>query len=88
MIKFTQDERLIYDRVYEFCCEHYSATVGNWAAQFPLVMLQRQTASTIPGMLRHYFVLLKDRQQLEAEIDAGENIKDRVFSRLYNRVRL
>jgi len=51
---FTESERIAYDTVYAFCAEHYTRTVGNWAAQFPLIMLQRQMASSIPAMLEHY----------------------------------
>src|SRR5690606_37402112 len=53
-VNFTQAERVAYDTVYAFCAEHYAQTVGNWAAQFPLIMVQRQMGSSIPAMLEHY----------------------------------
>lgn len=85
-VDFTEPEQAVYDKVYEFCCEHYAATLGNWAAHFPLITLQRQMASSIPAMLEHYDVLLRDRNRdVTPEMDSededdgdsnGEEAKD------------
>jgi SNF2 family DNA or RNA helicase len=70
-VEFTQAERIAYDTVYAFCAEHYTRTIGNWAAQFPLIMLQRQMASSIPAMLEHYRRVIEERaiQEEDDELD-------------------
>ena len=77
-VDFSEGERAIYDKVYSFCCEHYSAAIGNWAAQFPLMMLQRQMASSIPAMLQHYSEILQDASPdlVDGGIDDQEDDDD------------
>ena len=77
-VTFTQAERIAYDTVYAFCAEHYTRTVGNWAAQFPLITLQRQMASSIPAMLEHYREVIRVRanepDDEEQDDDAPESV--------------
>jgi superfamily II DNA or RNA helicase len=55
-VKWTDSERDIYDDVTEYCRRRAVVAMAELgvAAWFPLVNLQRQIASSIPGALRHY----------------------------------
>lgn len=75
-VTFTEAERIAYDTVYAFCAEHYTRTVGNWAAQFPLIMLQRQMASSIPAMLEHYREVIRIRAEEPDDEDQGDDAPD------------
>jgi superfamily II DNA or RNA helicase len=74
-VRFAPEERTAYDRIYDFCAEHYTKAAGRWAAQFPLIALQRQMASSIPATLRHYYNLRRQVQQLD-EDDCDDGSED------------
>lgn len=50
-VEMSPDEREAYSRLSEFCFEEYSAASGNFAAQFSLIALQRQLASSLHAMI-------------------------------------
>lgn len=53
-VEMSPDERTAYLRLSDYCFEAYSAASGNFAAQFALISLQRQLASSLHAMLEAY----------------------------------
>ena len=77
-VKFTQAERIAYHTVTEFCADHYARTVGNWAAQFPLITLQRRMASSLTAMLEHYRAVIAGRAAQPGEDEDDDDAPDRI----------
>jgi len=53
-VDMSAAERAAYERLSEYCFDKYAASAGDFAAQFALITLQRQLASSLHAMLEFH----------------------------------
>lgn len=68
-VELTEQERQVYARLSAFCFDRYTRFRGDFAAQFALITLQRQFASSLHAALERY-------EGLTAISNAGDEIDD------------
>ena len=69
-VDMSDSEREAYEKLSEFCFDEYAAATGNFAAQFSLITLQRQLASSLHAMLEFH----ADKPMTLSELDFDDEL--------------